>query len=98
MRALHRAFDFLGQHSTLFLAGGVLLGLLLPPLSALARPMLIPGLLIPGHRAGAARLGHARGLRAAPWSGDADHRRAASRLAGADVARAEGVQPAAGLG
>jgi len=47
MRALHRAFDFLGQHATLFLAGGVLLGLLAPPLAALARPMLIPGLLIP---------------------------------------------------
>ena len=47
MRALHRAFDFLGQHATLFLAGGVLLGLAVPPLAALARPLLIPGLLIP---------------------------------------------------
>ena len=47
MRALHRTFDFLGQHATLFLAGGVLLGLLVPPLATLARPMLIPGLLIP---------------------------------------------------
>jgi bile acid:Na+ symporter, BASS family len=47
MRALHRVFDYLGQHATLFLAGGVLLGLLVPPLAALARPMLIPGLLIP---------------------------------------------------
>ena len=47
MRKLHRAFDFLGQHATLFLAGGVLLGLLLPQLAALARPLLIPGLLIP---------------------------------------------------
>ena len=47
MRALHRAFDYLGQHATLFLAGGVLLGLLLPQLAALARPLLIPGLLIP---------------------------------------------------
>ena len=46
MRALHRTFDFLGQHATLFLAGGVLLGLLVPPLAALARPMLIPSLLI----------------------------------------------------
>ena len=34
MRALHRAFDFLGKHATLFLAGGVLLGLLVPPLAA----------------------------------------------------------------
>ena len=47
MRALHRAFDYLGRHATLFLAGGVLLGLLAPPLAALARPLLIPGLLIP---------------------------------------------------
>ena len=47
MRALHRAFDFLGQHATLFLAGGVLLGLAVPQLAALARPLLIPGLLIP---------------------------------------------------
>ena len=47
MRVLHRAFDFLGQHATLFLAGGVLLGLALPQLAALARPLLIPALLIP---------------------------------------------------
>jgi len=47
MRALHRAFDFLGQHATLFLAGGVLLGLLLPPLASFLRPMLIPALLVP---------------------------------------------------
>lgn len=47
MRALHRVFDYLGQHATLFLAGGVLLGLAVPPLAAFARPMLIPGLLIP---------------------------------------------------
>lgn len=47
MRALHRAFDYLGRHATLFLAGGVLLGLLVPQLATLARPMLIPGLLIP---------------------------------------------------
>jgi len=47
MRTLHRAFDFLGQHATLFLAGGVLLGLAVPPLASFARPMLIPGLLIP---------------------------------------------------
>jgi BASS family bile acid:Na+ symporter len=47
MRALHRAFDYLGRHATLFLAGGVLLGLLVPQLAALARPLLIPALLIP---------------------------------------------------
>ncbi|HUX23740.1 MAG TPA: hypothetical protein VMV87_03905 [Burkholderiales bacterium] len=47
MRALHRTFDYLGRHATLFLAGGVLLGLLVPQLAALARPLLIPSLLIP---------------------------------------------------
>ena len=47
MRTLHRAFDYLGRHATLFLAGGVLLGLFVPALAALARPLLIPGLLIP---------------------------------------------------
>lgn len=47
MHALHRVLDYLGQHATLFLAAGVLIGLFVPPLAALARPMLIPGLLIP---------------------------------------------------
>ena len=47
MRALARVLDFFGQHATFILAGGVLLGLLAPPLAALARPLLIPGLLIP---------------------------------------------------
>ena len=47
MRALARILDFFGQHATLILAGGVLLGLVAPPLAALARPLLIPGLLIP---------------------------------------------------
>lgn len=47
IRALHRAFDYLGRHATLFLAGGVFVGLALPPLAAFARPLLIPGLLIP---------------------------------------------------
>lgn len=47
MRALHRTFDFLGRHATLFLAGGVLLGLFVPQLATLARPLLIPGLFIP---------------------------------------------------
>ena len=47
MRILHRAFDYLGQHATLFMAGGVLLGLLAPALATFFRPMLIPGLLIP---------------------------------------------------
>jgi bile acid:Na+ symporter, BASS family len=47
MRALHRALDYLGQHATLFLAGGAFLGLLLPQLATLARPLLILGLVIP---------------------------------------------------
>ncbi len=47
MRALARVLDFFGQRATLILAGGVLLGLLAPPLASLARPLLIPGLLIP---------------------------------------------------
>ncbi len=47
MRALHRAFGFLGQHATPFLVGGVLVGLLVPALAVLARPMRIPGLLVP---------------------------------------------------
>ena len=47
MRALNRAFDYLGQHATLFLAGGALLGLLVPQLATLARPLLILGLVVP---------------------------------------------------
>jgi len=47
MRALHRVLDFLGQHATLFLAGGALLGLLVPQLATLARPLLILGLVVP---------------------------------------------------
>lgn len=39
--------NFLGQHATLILAGGVLAGLALPQLAELARPLLIPGLVIP---------------------------------------------------
>ncbi|HVF63812.1 MAG TPA: hypothetical protein VNE58_07455 [Casimicrobiaceae bacterium] len=38
---------YLGRHATLFMAGGVLLGLVVPPLAALAKPLLIPTLLIP---------------------------------------------------
>ncbi len=47
MRALSGGFDFLGKHATRFLAGGVLLGLVAPPLATLARPLLLPALLIP---------------------------------------------------
>ncbi len=47
MRSLARSLDFLGRHATLVLAGGVLVGFAIPPLAALARPLLLPGLLIP---------------------------------------------------
>jgi BASS family bile acid:Na+ symporter len=47
MRALYRVFDFLGRHATLFLAGGALLGLLVPQLATLARPLLVLGLVVP---------------------------------------------------
>jgi bile acid:Na+ symporter, BASS family len=42
-----RALAYLGRHATLFMAGGVLLGLAVPPLAALAKPLLVPTLLIP---------------------------------------------------
>jgi BASS family bile acid:Na+ symporter len=42
-----RALAFLGRHATLFMAGGVLVGLLVPPLARLAAPLLVPTLLIP---------------------------------------------------
>lgn len=39
--------DYLGRHATRFLAGGALLGLLVPQLATLARPLLILGLVVP---------------------------------------------------
>jgi len=39
--------DYLGRHATRFLAGGALLGLLVPQLATLARPLLVLGLVIP---------------------------------------------------
>lgn len=42
-----RALAFLGRHATGFMAGGVLLGLVVPPLATLAQPLLVPTLLIP---------------------------------------------------
>ena len=47
MSRVHAALAFLGRHATLFMAGGVLLGLVAPPLAALAKPLLVPTLLIP---------------------------------------------------
>lgn len=41
------ALAFMGRHATAFMAGGVLLGIAVPPLASLAQPLLIPTLLIP---------------------------------------------------
>jgi BASS family bile acid:Na+ symporter len=38
---------FVGRHATRFMAGGVLVGLAAPPLAALAKPLLVPALMIP---------------------------------------------------
>ncbi len=38
---------FLGRYATLFMAGGVLTGIAVPPLAALAKPLLVPTLMIP---------------------------------------------------
>lgn len=43
----HRLIALLGRHATLFMAGGVLLGLVVPPLATAAKPLLVPTLLIP---------------------------------------------------
>jgi BASS family bile acid:Na+ symporter len=42
-----RFLAFAGRHATAFMAVGVLLGIAIPPLAALARPLLVPTLLIP---------------------------------------------------
>jgi BASS family bile acid:Na+ symporter len=42
-----RPLAFVGRHATKFLAGSVLIGFLVPPLAALARPLLVPALVIP---------------------------------------------------
>jgi BASS family bile acid:Na+ symporter len=42
-----RALAFVGRHATRFMALGVLLGFAVPELAALARPLLVPALLIP---------------------------------------------------
>jgi BASS family bile acid:Na+ symporter len=44
---LLRLLDGIGRHGTRFMALGVLLGLVAPPLAALAAPLLVPTLLIP---------------------------------------------------
>ena len=42
-----RALAFVGRHATRFMAAGVLVGFLVPPLAAAASPLLVPALLIP---------------------------------------------------
>ena len=42
-----RPLAFIGRHATKFMAGGVLIGFLAPPLAALAKPLLVPALVIP---------------------------------------------------
>ena len=42
-----RPLAFIGRHAPKFLAGGVLVGFIAPPLAALARPLLVPALVIP---------------------------------------------------
>ena len=42
-----RSLAFVGRHATKFMAGGVLIGFLVPPLAALAKPLLVPTLVIP---------------------------------------------------
>jgi Sodium Bile acid symporter family len=42
-----RPLAFVGRHATKFLAGGVLVGFVVPPLAALAGPLLVPSLVIP---------------------------------------------------
>jgi BASS family bile acid:Na+ symporter len=42
-----RPLAFVGRHATKFMAGGVLVGFVAPPLAALARPLLVPALVIP---------------------------------------------------
>ena len=47
MRGLaYRALDFAGTHATRLLAGGVLVGLAVPPLAAALRPLLLPAIVI----------------------------------------------------
>ena len=48
VRALtHAPLAFIGRHATKFMAAGVLVGLVVPPLAALAKPLLAPTLVIP---------------------------------------------------
>lgn len=42
-----RPVAFVGRHATKFMAGGVLAGFVFPPLATLARPLLVPALVVP---------------------------------------------------
>jgi BASS family bile acid:Na+ symporter len=42
-----RLIAYAGRHATSFMAAGVLAGVVVPPLASLARPLLVPTLLIP---------------------------------------------------
>jgi bile acid:Na+ symporter, BASS family len=44
---VHATLAFLGRYATLFMASGVLVGIAVPPLATLAKPLLVPTLLIP---------------------------------------------------
>jgi BASS family bile acid:Na+ symporter len=41
-----RALAFLGRHAGLMLAGGILIGIVVPPLAAIAAPLLIPSIVL----------------------------------------------------
>jgi BASS family bile acid:Na+ symporter len=41
-----RALAFLGRHAGLMLAGGILVGIVVPPLAAVAAPLLIPSIVL----------------------------------------------------
>ena len=42
-----RPLAFVGRNATKFMAGGVLIGFFVPPLATLAKPLLVPALVIP---------------------------------------------------
>lgn len=43
---MFRAVAFLGRHAGLMLAGGILIGIVMPPLAAVAAPLLIPSIVL----------------------------------------------------
>ena len=44
--AMLRALAFLGRHAGWMLAGGILVGIVVPPLAAVAAPLLIPSIVL----------------------------------------------------